>query len=109
MRVEGHTDSRASDAHNLDLSRRRAASVMRYLTEQGVDATRLDSEGFGESRPIADNETEEGRALNRRVEFDDHRAGRLPRPTDGAVADDTTGGAQPSRGFSRAARRPNSG
>jgi outer membrane protein OmpA-like peptidoglycan-associated protein len=69
IRVEGHTDSRASAEYNLDLSQRRAASVMRYLVERGVDPRRLEARGYGLSRPIADNETEEGRALNRRVEF----------------------------------------
>ena len=67
--VEGHTDSRATDAYNLDLSSRRAQSVQDYLMNQGVTPDRLDSEGFGESRPIATNETDEGRAQNRRVEF----------------------------------------
>jgi outer membrane protein OmpA-like peptidoglycan-associated protein len=67
--VEGHTDSRATDAYNLDLSRRRAASVMRFLVQSGVAAERLCSLGFGLSKPIADNATEEGMALNRRVEF----------------------------------------
>ncbi len=67
--VEGHTDSRASDAHNLDLSRRRAASVMQFLVEGGVAAERVCSLGFGRSKPLADNDTEEGMALNRRVEF----------------------------------------
>lgn len=67
--VEGHTDSRASDAYNLDLSRRRAASVRRFLIASGVAAERVCSLGFGRSRPLADNVTEEGMALNRRVEF----------------------------------------
>ena len=67
--VEGHTDVRASDAYNLDLSQRRAASVMRYLLSQGVEPSRLRAQGYGRSRPVADNKTEEGMALNRRVEF----------------------------------------
>lgn len=67
--VEGHADFRASDAYNLDLSQRRAASVMRYLISQGVEPSRLRAQGFGRSRPVADNKTEEGMALNRRVEF----------------------------------------
>jgi outer membrane protein OmpA-like peptidoglycan-associated protein len=70
IRVEGHTDSRGSDDYNLDLSTRRAASVRNYLIEKdGVPAERLVSEGFGETRPIAPNETKKGRAENRRVEF----------------------------------------
>ncbi len=67
--IEGHTDSQGSDQYNLDLSTRRAASVMRYLISQGIEAERLASVGHGESIPIADNLTEEGRAANRRVEF----------------------------------------
>jgi outer membrane protein OmpA-like peptidoglycan-associated protein len=67
--VEGHTDIRATEAYNLDLSRRRAASVMRFLVERGIDPGRLRSEGFGKSRPIAPNDSEAGMALNRRVEI----------------------------------------
>ena len=69
VRVEGHTDSHASARHNQDLSDRRAASVMRYLTDHGIDIYRLSSIGFGEDRPIDTNDTAEGRQRNRRVEF----------------------------------------
>jgi outer membrane protein OmpA-like peptidoglycan-associated protein len=69
VRVEGHTDSVGSDETNLTLSQGRAESVMKYLTDKGVDASRLEAKGFGESKPLADNKTEEGRAKNRRVEF----------------------------------------
>ena len=69
LSVEGHTDSDGDDAMNLDLSKRRAAAVVKYLTSKGVEASRLTSEGYGETRPIADNSTEEGQALNRRVEM----------------------------------------
>jgi outer membrane protein OmpA-like peptidoglycan-associated protein len=69
VRVDGHTDSVGEDAFNLDLSRRRAAAVVTYMTGKGVAAERLASEGFGETRPIADNATDEGRAKNRRVEL----------------------------------------
>jgi OOP family OmpA-OmpF porin len=65
--VEGHTDDRGTDAFNLGLSQRRAASVRQYLIDKGVPASRLDSVGYGESRPEADNSTPEGRAQNRRV------------------------------------------
>ena len=68
-RIDGHTDSRATDEYNLDLSQRRAMAVLRYLVDHGVEETRLAARGYGESQPIADNDTEEGRALNRRVEF----------------------------------------
>ena len=67
--IEGHCDSRASDAYNLDLSQRRANAVLRFLLAHGVEPSRLQAQGFGRSRPIADNSTEEGMALNRRVEF----------------------------------------
>jgi len=65
--IEGHTDSIGSDAYNLKLSDRRAKAVYDYLTSRGVDPARLSSIGHGESKPIADNATEEGRQLNRRV------------------------------------------
>jgi len=67
--IVGHTDSRGSDRHNLDLSRRRARAVYGYLIEQGVSADRLAFAGKGESSPVAPNDTKEGRARNRRVEF----------------------------------------
>jgi outer membrane protein OmpA-like peptidoglycan-associated protein len=71
MRIEigGHTDARSSDAHNLELSDNRAAAVRGYLETAGIDPARLESRGYGESMPIAGNDTEEGQALNRRVEF----------------------------------------
>lgn len=69
VRVEGYTDSIGSDAYNLKLSNARATTVVRYLVSKGVEADRLSSKGYGESNPIASNETEEGRAKNRRTEF----------------------------------------
>jgi OOP family OmpA-OmpF porin len=65
--IEGHTDSSGSDAYNQDLSERRARAVLDYLISKGVAASRLTAEGLGESQPIADNATPEGRAQNRRV------------------------------------------
>jgi OOP family OmpA-OmpF porin len=67
--IEGHTDWIGTDAYNQGLSERRANSVMNYLVDHGVDASRLSTAGYGESRPIASNQTREGRALNRRVEL----------------------------------------
>jgi OOP family OmpA-OmpF porin len=67
--VEGHTDSSGGDAYNQALSERRAASVRDYLVGKGVEAGRLSTAGYGESQPVADNATAEGRALNRRVEL----------------------------------------
>lgn len=65
--IEGHTDSTGSAAHNQALSERRAAAVSNYLTERGIDPARVPSKGLGESDPVADNHTAEGRAMNRRV------------------------------------------
>lgn len=67
--IEGHTDNQGSDKYNLELSERRANSVRRYLIAQGVESERLTSKGYGESKPIDENLTREGRAANRRVEF----------------------------------------
>lgn len=66
--VEGHTDASGSDEYNLELSKERAYSVEDYLTELGVEKSRLETMGYGESQPIATNETEEGKQQNRRVE-----------------------------------------
>ncbi len=67
--VEGHTDSVGGDAYNMKLSRRRADAVKRYLTEHGIAASRITTEGFGKRQPVASNATAEGRAQNRRVEI----------------------------------------
>ncbi len=67
--IEGHTDNVGREADNLALSRARALAVARWLTEHGVDARRLQVRGFGPRRPRASNDTESGRAENRRVEF----------------------------------------
>ncbi|MNL60740.1 Outer membrane porin F precursor [compost metagenome] len=69
IKVIGHTDSVGSDSYNQGLSERRASSVAEYVLSQGVAPNKLTSEGKGESQPVADNETEEGRAKNRRVEL----------------------------------------
>jgi OOP family OmpA-OmpF porin len=68
--VEGHTDDVGSEEYNRELSRERAQSVHRYLLGQGVPPERLDAVvGYGESRPVASNDTSEGRQRNRRVEI----------------------------------------
>lgn len=69
IQVEGHTDARATPEHNMDLSNRRAQTVVTYLVEHGVGPSRLEAQGFGLTRPIADNATPEGMDENRRVEF----------------------------------------
>jgi OOP family OmpA-OmpF porin len=67
IELQGHTDSSGSDRYNLDLSQRRAESVREYLVRRGVAANQLEAKGYGESQPIADNTTANGRAANRRV------------------------------------------
>lgn len=67
--IYGHTDSTGSDAYNQDLSERRAGSVADYLESRGVRSARIGIRGFGEMQPIASNDTEQGRAANRRVEI----------------------------------------
>ena len=69
INVYGHTDSKGTDEYNLTLSQKRANSVIDYLVSKGIARTRLNAMGMGEKDPIATNETEAGRAQNRRVEF----------------------------------------
>ena len=70
IRVAGHTDSRGSDEYNLALGQRRAAATKRYLTQRGIDASRIDVVSFGEERPAMDGEGEEAFSRNRRAEFE---------------------------------------
>src|SRR5690606_39012285 len=67
--VEGHTDSQGSDAYNLELSQARAATVRAFLVNRGIPAENIRAVGRGETEPVADNRTPEGRANNRRVEI----------------------------------------
>ena len=69
VQIAGHTDSMGSEVYNQGLSERRANAVQAYLVDNGVKASRLSAKGYGESRPVASNDTEEGRAENRRVEM----------------------------------------
>lgn len=69
VRIEGHTDAEGGDAVNERLSRERAEAVRIYLIQKGVEPDRLEAQGFGASRPLADNATSEGREANRRVDF----------------------------------------
>jgi outer membrane protein OmpA-like peptidoglycan-associated protein len=69
VRVEGHTDASGNRKKNIQLSRSRAAAVVKWLVAHGISASRLVSEGFGPDKPIASNDTQEGKALNRRTEF----------------------------------------
>jgi outer membrane protein OmpA-like peptidoglycan-associated protein len=89
LAIEGHTDNRGSDKLNEKLSDDRAHSVLTYISEHGIEKGRLSAEGFGPKRPIADNNTNEGRQRNRRVEFHikEQTGGvvpqEAPRPTGG--------------------------
>lgn len=69
VEIDGHTDSTNTHAYNLRLSRQRSAAVCEYLVDKGVASSRLEEKGYGESRPIANNVTADGRATNRRVEL----------------------------------------
>lgn len=69
FKIEGHTDNMGNAKDNLQLSKDRAAAVKQYLISKGISSERLSSEGYGDIKPIADNNTAEGRALNRRVEI----------------------------------------
>jgi len=67
--IEGHSDNEGGDERNKTLSQERAESVKKYLMDKGIDASRIVAQGFGSEKPIADNKTEAGRALNRRTEM----------------------------------------
>lgn len=69
INIYGHTDSKGADAYNLSLSQRRADAVKAYLSGKGIASARMFTKGEGESMPVASNDTDEGRAKNRRVEF----------------------------------------
>ncbi len=69
IEISGHTDSTGTDAFNQELSRERAESVASYLVQSGIDSSRIETAGYGDSRPLATNETEQGRAQNRRTEM----------------------------------------
>jgi len=69
IQIEGHTDNKGSDEYNLNLSQGRSQAVVDYLISQGIEPLRLKAQGFGETKPIDSNDTDDGRANNRRVEF----------------------------------------
>ena len=93
LRIEGHTDNSGDAPHNLSLSKKRAAAVVKYLVGHGVAADRLVAEGHGDTKPIADNDTEEGRAKNRRVAFVIVERGAAAKGGGGDDDDDDDGGA----------------
>jgi OOP family OmpA-OmpF porin len=69
IEVEGHTDNKGKPAYNMNLSDRRAASVKKYLISHGVSSDRLISRGYGMTMPLVPNDSDQNRALNRRVQF----------------------------------------
>lgn len=69
LRIEGHSDNRGSDKANLKMTGERAVAAARWLIDHGVECSRLIAVGFGETRPIADNNTNDGRVKNRRIDF----------------------------------------
>ncbi|MBW2263371.1 MAG: OmpA family protein [Deltaproteobacteria bacterium] len=69
IRIEGHTDDVGSATYNMALSKKRAESVKKWLVDEGIDGSRIETVGIGPKKPITDNDTKEGRAKNRRVEF----------------------------------------
>lgn len=69
IEIGGHTDAVGSVSSNQILSQRRAASVMEYLINKGLEASRMSSKGYGETQPIRNSNTKEGQSVNRRVEF----------------------------------------
>ena len=69
VEISGYTDNTGTPEHNQVLSEQRARSVVEYLVNKGIDSKRLDATGYGEMRPVADNDSEEGRARNRRTEL----------------------------------------
>jgi len=93
LRIEGHTDATGGSEHNQKLSEARALSIARWLVHQGVDCTRVLPVGFGETKPVAPNDTPEDRAKNRRMEFVNaalrgHAIGGMPLDGGGVVAGD---------------------
>lgn len=100
MRIEGHTDNQGGAAYNMDLSNKRAQSVVDWLVSKGIDKSRLHAQGFGMTKPIADNTTADGRAKNRRTEFHVETIDGNP------VPDDSSGGGASSTGGAAGASAP---
>jgi OmpA-OmpF porin, OOP family len=72
MEIQGHTDSKGTAEYNLKLSDRRAASVKKYLVDKGVEADRLETKGYGLTKPVVSNDTEENRAKNNKGRIQTH-------------------------------------
>jgi len=69
VEISGHTDNTGTESHNLELSRKRASAVVNYLVSNGTDPGRIESKGYGASQPVDTNDTEAGKAANRRTEL----------------------------------------
>ena len=89
MSIEGHTDDRGDAAMNLKLSQGRATSVMTWLSQHGIEASRLEAHGYGEEKPLESNDTDAGRKANRRVEF------KITEQSDPSKPGDKAGGDKP--------------
>lgn len=111
LEVQGHTDSKGSDAYNLDLSHRRVVSVVKYLESKGVSPDRLRPMGYGETKPIASNSTASGRAKNRRVQFVimDTAAAKAAREAAEQNANPPEGGAPPEGSATPPGEAPSGG
>jgi OOP family OmpA-OmpF porin len=99
LSIAGHTDNAGDDNYNLRLSYERAAAARTYMVSKGIPAERIESRGYGETKPIADNKTKAGQALNRRVDFDPYLTGE-------ANAAEVKYGPAPTIGELRAAGKP---
>jgi outer membrane protein OmpA-like peptidoglycan-associated protein len=69
VEIQGHTDNQGNKDHNLKLSKMRADSVKNYLVQKGIDAKRMEASGYGSDKPVASNDTDDGKSKNRRVEL----------------------------------------
>ena len=99
LSIAGHTDSKGDDNYNLRLSYERAAAARKYMLDHGIPAERIESRGYGETKPLADNKTAAGQALNRRVDFDPYLTGE-------ANAAETKYGPAPTIAEIKAAGKP---
>ena len=101
INIAGHTDSKGSDEFNQKLSEQRAASVADYLASDGISRSRMRTIGYGESRPVASNDTEQGRAANRRVEVSIEGTDRLRQKAENGTLNNQTGTQQPTNSGNR--------
>jgi outer membrane protein OmpA-like peptidoglycan-associated protein len=96
IEVGGHTDAKGSDAYNQSLSERRAAAVVSYFESKGIAADRMTSAGYGEAQPVADNESDEGREKNRRVELKVTEGTAAERPAETSAPAEPATSSEPS-------------